>query len=373
MTYTIPEVKIEALRKKVMRIANKGVNVVFDVSSNVIDVKSERYPGLVYKAREVEVEGFYRINSWEFVGTLEHRENGNIIRCVDDTLEGRLPERFHTCEAHCEHCNTIRVRKDTYIIHNVDTDEFKQVGRQCLMQYTNGLDAKVCAEMMSFLDKCEEAYLEDDFDLLGGSLPNGYGYPNLKVKRACYEIVSNDGYVSGGITAGRISKALREGGRFDDYKDELAEIDEFVANMKTDSEYSYNAKTMWQSVTGYDDRDIALLASLVNVYLKKKAEEKRRALEELKKQGSGYVGEVGERIEFEIANVRTLYTKSNSQYSYYALDSYMHEIVTTEGNVIIWSTSTYLESGMKVVATVKSHDEYKGVKQTKVTRGRIVG
>ena len=47
--------------------------------------------------------------------------------------------------------------------------------------------------------------------------------------------------------------------------------------------------------------------------------------------------------------------------------------MNVDGDEIVWKTSRYLntECEYEFTATVKSQDEYKGIKQTEVTRARV--
>ena len=48
------------------------------------------------------------------------------------------------------------------------------------------------------------------------------------------------------------------------------------------------------------------------------------------------------------------------------------EIIDTEGHTYKWSASTnIIGEGYTIVATVKSHYDYKGIKQTVITRGKV--
>ena len=63
-----------------------------------------------------------------------------------------------TLTAYCEHCQTNRDRRNSYIVFNESTQEFKQVGKSCLRDYTNGLSAEMVALHESFLKCAEEAH-----------------------------------------------------------------------------------------------------------------------------------------------------------------------------------------------------------------------
>ena len=79
-------------------------------------------------------------------------------------------------------------------------------------------------------------------------------------------------------------------------------------------------------------------------------------------------GNVGQRKEFVV----TPYM--NIPYSSMYGDGYVNLMKDAEGNVYKWATSKKLEVGEQVTlkATIKAHEEYKGVKQTTLTRGSVL-
>lgn len=85
---------------------------------------------------------------------------------------------------------------------------------------------------------------------------------------------------------------------------------------------------------------------------------------------SEYIGEEGDKIEIELVldKVRGF----DSMYGY------MHIYIFKAGNdVVVWKTQKGLdleEGGkVKVKATIKEHSEYDGVKQTYITRAKVLG
>lgn len=151
MTYKIFEGNLERLEKKLTRIANKckkyGCDFRYEQVGEVFeDVKDDK--GETHTARFVliEAEGTAKVNDWQFVATVEHTEKGNIIEGYAGI---EVPERYYTGKPICEHCNSNRYRKNTYIIRNIETGEFKQVGKSCLKDFTHGLSAEMVAQYIS--------------------------------------------------------------------------------------------------------------------------------------------------------------------------------------------------------------------------------
>lgn len=95
----------------------------------------------------------------------------------------------------------------------------------------------------------------------------------------------------------------------------------------------------------------------------------------------GFVGKEGEKVTFTVNGYKVLYEKSGP--TSWIAGATVYRIVDTEGHVYIWSTTTpfkdyYWEDNKQIVkvakritATVKEHKEYKGEKQTVITRGKI--
>lgn len=84
---------------------------------------------------------------------------------------------------------------------------------------------------------------------------------------------------------------------------------------------------------------------------------------------SEYIGVVGEKIEAEVE------VSSISGYSSRFGDGHVY-VFNSNGNKLVWFTTSIpnIDSDMKftITATVKKHDEYKGIKQTTVTRVKVI-
>ena len=84
-----------------------------------------------------------------------------------------------------------------------------------------------------------------------------------------------------------------------------------------------------------------------------------------------YVGNVGERITFTIKDFKILCTKDNTRFSYYAEATRVYSIINEDGNIIIWNTAKDLKKEDIITARVKAQKEFRGQKQTIITRGTI--
>lgn len=91
-----------------------------------------------------------------------------------------------------------------------------------------------------------------------------------------------------------------------------------------------------------------------------------------KNSTSEHVGEIGDKIEAEVT--LSFYTCWESDFGYNNV-TYLYTFKDEKGNVYTWKTGNYInkEKGTKfsIKGTIKDHSEYKGIKQTVLTRCKI--
>lgn len=372
MIYNIPVSRVEELEKKINRIRNKGADITFNIIGDIW-VENPNTDGVFYPCKEIEVEGSYKINGWVFVATIEHGgEEGNIVRIANPSLRERVPSQYWSAPRECEHCHLPRDRKDTYLIYNEETHDWKQVGRSCLKEYTGGLDAEACAQVASLIKECEDDSNVEHFASMGLGTPS---IESSLVKRIAYELVKNEGYKKDGVTSGKLQDLIFNG-HSEPAKASLAqieEVDKWVEDLSVSSDYIMNAKTAWKKAY-LEPRDLALVSSLIALYFRHKTEEARREAERAEQGLSNdYVGAEGDRITFEVKSARVLYEKYTRVNYYNSVMSNVWEIIDTEGHTYIWSTSNSdeIKAGNKITATIKGYKEFRGIKQTIITRGKI--
>ena len=101
-------------------------------------------------------------------------------------------------------------------------------------------------------------------------------------------------------------------------------------------------------------------------YMERKAREEQRANTE---NISAYVGEVGTRLTLDLTAAVLL----TSWYNDFGT-TYLYKFADEAGNVFIWYASRPIElqERMTLKATIKAHNERNGVKQTVLTRCKVV-
>lgn len=387
--FAIYEGHMEDLRKKVQKIQRKCEKLGCQFHYAEVGEEFRTVGENTYRFVLVEAEGIAKVNGWEFVGSIEHTEAGNLIRKA--VVDAVIPERYRTSDTYCEHCRTQRRRNDVYLVMN-EEGEFKQVGKNCLKDFTNGMDAKMVAEMASLRSVFEQYENVETFD----SWENGFlSYrtyiPTKTVLAYAWETVRGYGYKKSeeiGSTKGRAIKyykvrnglvhctrevmedieAEMEAIHFNPEDEEVAENVEkmmaWVREQRADTDYMNNL-TVAVNNEYCDYRRFGILCSLIPVYLRAMNRVQEQKLE---RKAAGYVGEVGKRVTVEIKSGRCI----SSWHTDFGM-TYLYKFMDGDGNIFVWKTGNYIEGASirQLTGTVKAHDEYNGVKQNVMTRCKV--
>lgn len=383
-TVNIPIWNKTKFEKYIKTLKRKGLDIDYKDLGKIL----QRVNDIDYMCNIYEIVGkkLYQINGWTFVGVLEHKDSGNIIRKIIDV---DVPIYYETAPNECEHCYTVRNRIDTYLVMGPE-GEFKQVGKSCLKAYT-GLDPAVCFMAMNLENEIAKFEIDEEEVAVGGynSFGTYRGYNAYIVKKIAYADIVKRGYRK--ITEENMSGEMIPSSKdfvIDSYAtidpevatdDEIKEVDNWVANLDTKySDYFRNAKVAYEAEY-YEPRDLTLVISLISCFFKDKLKQAEKAAKDQARQQSadgsqiaGYLGRVGDKVEFDVQNDFIIFM--NEPYVYGGSYSYTHKIIDSQGHVILWTTSQDkpFEIGTVISATIKSCKEFRGELQTTVTRGKII-
>ena len=406
-TYLIREENQERLEKKLATIQKKCAASHCSFS---YEIKGEQFnttkddAGNEYTARyiEVEVSGEAKYEGWSFVATIDHHEAGNVIRAYNTELT--IPDKYKSCGPTCEHCNKIRSRKDTYLIYNEANQEFKQVGRSCLQEFTNGLSAEDVAFFCSIYESMENAgsfsgpsfnrYIEVE-----AILPYAFEcFKHWGYQKSRNSYADENGYIPDGYrtTSERVTDYYYIHRAMSKRQEELkAEMDEVGFN--PESEYAVEStKNALEWIRNIDEeelrsneyirnlhvvcsdkftdyRSLGILVSLTTAYErhlgKIAAYEKKENAHKAEIEASAFVGEVGDKIDFAV----TSFTCVSSWESMYGM-TFLYKFTDAENHTFVWYASKPVEDDEKVATikgTIKDHSEFNGVKQTVLTRCKV--
>lgn len=422
-SYMIPEENVENLEKKFNAAARKihkinpaleptmtkGDHTIVLVRKVVLrpcDCRSEATVKEVpYEARRVELkipdEAVFAENNWVFGGSVEPSgvEGKNFVNV---NLSGKdlgfiVPSKYFTANpCTCDYCKTNRKRNKTYLVVNQETGEWKQLGKECLKLFVTGIDVDAIATFESFIKEAEDAANPRDEFFYNRRLRFVKVADALALACAVYR---ERGYLATRDAVGNSNdlcnknivqrKLAQQYGYDSDFlnisNSARSEIDEITIKTSTaiareDVEVSVEMVKRFPDEPYYNNlkviveneyiplNKLGLLVSIpkaIDRYEdeKKKQEEKERLAAE-----SDYLGSVGEKISVNFVSGREV-ACCETQFGLL----HIYEFKDANGNTVVWKSSSSKdipEIGV-VAGTVKSHEEYNGIKQTVILRAKI--
>lgn len=330
---------------------------------------------------------------WELVALVGHIE-GFFIPIKNDC---DIPEEFNPENNHCDHCDTKRYRRKSFLIKN-ENDEYKQVGSGCVKKFLGVNAEKYFRILNDYLQFPIVDFGEEGEGNGGGSYTwspllravpfneivdltkNQIGFDNEYVKNMWDEEEVGFGRVitfrtnEGNSTSDKVKSLYST---LEEYRKEGFEYTwdldvkfvkgfvKFINNLDgDDNEYITTIKEMFSNTKYIKFKDITMLSSAVSFYLKD--------LERKKLPKSNHLGQVGEKepLIVTVQNISTFATQFGM--------SRIYRMVDDKGNIIVkfgkingrYSVDGKVEKGstLKFNGQVKKHDEFNGVNQTVIGR-----
>lgn len=313
---------------------------------------------------------------WTFVATLQHLDGENIVR----TLPGQeLPVEYRTRGAQCDHCRAQRRRNDTYVVRHEDS-RILQVGSTCIADFLGTDDAGKLAAAACAL--AEARSIVEGEDLGGGEvtfdrtvedylprvafLVRTQGWVSRKAQHEdCTGRVHATADVAWAAKAADLDVAAED--------EELAKNAEAWAEGLTDEQVNAGSGDYLHNLRAgvrcglVSHRTNGIVASVIIAYQKAVGIDRKKAARAAR-PASDYVGTPGKREVFTA--VLDFVTGFETQYGYTTILKF----ITDAGAVLTWkasSTSLTREDVGKryeLKGTVKKHEEYKGERQTILSR-----
>lgn len=315
---------------------------------------------------EIECSGLIRANGWTVLAKIEHGANGNIVTPFGGAKSD--PEWFHIVP-HCDHCGTNRTRRETYMVRN-ESGDLRQVGKSCLKDYT-GINPSVSA-----LWAAVRGIVEDDSYIRGEPSRTDILYPAVTVIAHACDSVRERGYRKSDEPGSAKEDVMRRIGEApsDTSTKEAEDIASWISGMDGGSDFEQNAQSLVRGRyvrIGQIGRLFYLPVSYKR-HLERVEMERERERENEKLLKSVYVGEIGQRVTL-VADKAELLTSWDTQWG----TTRLYRFVDGSGNVFVWFSSSgidadKLSAGLTLKGTVKDHGERDGVKQTVLTRCKIV-
>lgn len=390
--YTIPEVRRAEMQKACARFDRKAAeygkvfSAVFgEKYTKSVDVRSNA-TNAVIGSRLVECfdltldAEIIRKDGYCVIAKIEHLPTGNFVTPFINGVKKGWFER----SSYCEHCRTNHFRKNTFIVHGENGEE-KQVGSTCLKDYC-GINPNIFAQYRNLEAMVEDAkidlYVDEDFEYFGETL-----YSLRKVLAFAYDIIDLQGYVRATESGSNKSKliialssnimpsniALKQADALIEDCKQIENSDEYPPFLSDKAAWLiHNIKTLALNDCCKESH-LGFVAYAPIAYGTYKAEkvawELKKAEREIAAQTSGFVGKIGDKITFDVAEMKLMTTWEND----WGHTTYLYRFTDTSGNVLIWYASKRMEDGCKrVTAKVRNHNVRDDVKQTIITNCKSV-
>lgn len=400
--FTIPEGNLVQLRAEIASLNKIAAKLDLPlILLNILDeetrTKTHDITGskTYYRVFKVEVLGASpAISGWKFLATI-NRDRGlgtTIVRQVP--YADPVPPTYHTANhRQCDHCHVDRARNDVFVIKNVETGEHQQVGRTCLKDFLGHGDPATIAK---FFERIHVIYN------LGGDGEGGErnGGPNLlesslfdldEVLATTSAIIRKEGWVSGkmasetgGIaTSHRVYDYLwprsaesadwRHGIEVTDGDKAIAvravEHTKAISDAETQNSYHYNIREIAR-IGRTNIKQLGFACSILTFY-------SRTVRETVDANTDGklneHVGPVGTKIN-TVATVLTI-RYVEGQFGSTAVVN----LEDAQGRRLTWFSSSKPAAlddaegkSFRITGTIKKLGEFRGTKQTTITRARLV-
>lgn len=397
--YFIPESAIDSLETKLATIRRKcakyGCEFYYSRIGETfkkVDIHDEegRWTKVTIKAIEVEVSGTAIAESgWRLAGKIEHLETGNVIHSFSDVV---IPDWYRSASPRCEHCNSDRHRKETYVLYHAENNSWKQVGSSCLKDFTGYVSAEMAAAIASvytLLERVAEDRIHIERSPKYFEIESVMCYAIECVKHWGYH-KAEEGHAAtrnqvidlmhkhmklpasiGSVTFDPMSTT-----NLQTFKDMRSRLLALNAN----DDYTNNLQVFLKT-ENVPANGLGIVVSAVPYYnnlIAREAEQNKLA----EAANSEFIGTVGHRITVDIATVKLL----NIYDGYYG-STRRYQIIDVHGNVLMWDASNSIwdtvcvedsPNGdvveglpLQLIGTIKKHDEFRGIKQTWLTRCRV--
>lgn len=395
-TYSIPKFKLEVFNKRIAKMSSKAKRLglpEYKVEFLGEEIKTVEGDNNTYNVTfvNIQIEGDApQIDGYNLVAMLEQLNGENIVRRFDKETESVIStaELVHRT-TECDHCGSNRKRKYIFVLEN--EGELFQVGKSCLKDFTNcNYSAESIAKYYEDTDILYELeYVTDDDFINYGSSISVHKVDDILAISMYFTI--KEGYKPSSYamsTKQEVCNYLFERNSLDEYKDmpsieelvqahtsTIEEVKKYFAEQPSNSDYIHNLQVILKSEF-IEYKHFGYTVSAFSTYLKafereinKKREVVVETVETTVQKDSEYVGEVGERNEYNLTFDRLV-----AYEGFYGV-GYMYFFKDGEGNVFLWGTNKELEfekgENVLIVGTIKEHKEFRDVKQTVITRCKI--
>ena len=349
------------------------------------------------------------IDGWEFAASIVHQidDSGKMINVIKSILseDFSFPKEYRSEKPQCNHCGINRFRKHSFIVYNATTQEFKQVGKQCLRDYTGNKDILQIASLLENLLRVKDEF---GFNEIGGGYRGhdvfgisaflsitlacirAFGYVSSKDARETSETATKEHVMRYMNLIGKPksmydTEFCSEVEKFV-YSEDQGKIDTIIDHFQFEdkdpenlNDYEYNCYAVCQSGVVFS-KTAGICVSMVGSYEKNINSQRANSL----KANSTYLGSLKDkvRLEVEVLNSFSFQTPYGTTFNVFMLvnkatliagkgKKITYTDIPVNNNVVCWQTgggsadlnillrAINSNKPVQISGGIKKHDNYK--------------
>lgn len=384
MLFTIYAHRLEELQKQYKRLAAKASAAGLETALNVGEpyIKEVKYYDFdsvnkcytwnhkttFIKVVDVDLKyPDYKLGSYKLIAIIDHTKSKteNAIYRYNEAAE--IPTKYRTAPPCCDHCRTKRQRNNTALLMDSTSGELKQVGIDCLKEYT-GINALDVIRAFIALEVLFEELDTERGHYTGGAPAH---VAIIDYIAYCINYINHKGYDKSLKTLAFDEVYKRNSPATDADRETARKVIDYFKNGRFDDEFLHNIHMHTQQEY---TRENGLLAYSYKAYQKEMERAAKLAAKAAEAAKIEYYGNIGDKVKnIQVTGrVITSYSYHVSYYNY--ITTYIYEFKDSANHVFTWKSQKEIElndDGQfygRISGTIKAHEEYNGTKQTVLTR-----
>ena len=372
------ESKIESLNKKAEKLGLKPTqySIIREYQKKFINEWNTTY---FIDFIDINIESHeIKVGNYTFLGTIDHsQENGTFVNPVPGKS---IPQKYFDSPNHCDHCNINRYRTETFIFE--DKGETKQVGRTCLKEFF-GIDPEQELNHYQRIATLSAEFDEENFSSgargyeyfdminilsIGLALSKDFGYISSKMseetdKPSTNTQVLNVLFPNNHPNSKAFSKHYHT--QAENYNNKAQDIIAWaISHFTSNTEFDHNISNVIKSET-ISEKYFGYLLCLIALHHKHTESQSNTNIT------NEYFGKEKDKISLNLT-CKSIY-QTESYYGFTTIISF----ISDSGHIFVWYASGAHDEFTKgesytIKATIKGHKEYKGTKQTIITRAKVI-
>lgn len=302
------------------------------------------------------------LGDWKILATIEHSPEANIVYFhTNDNIENR--KELFSVKPSCDHCDTNRRRKTTYIIQNVQNKEIKQIGKSCARDFFD-VDVNNISAFEQLI-KCSKHLADAGFSEYISSNGNYFVYDLDMVIDVAIKTISMFGFHTANqhnsTKADIYDQIINNANPPVLHTKPKFTVEDIINYWKTnnsDTDFSLNAKSLIER--GYvKPNHFGLLAAMVGICMSENDQNKN----------SEYVGKIGEKFSGKVVLLSRSVVNTPRFRGVVNRLLYNGNMITAFGGAFV---NVQKGAEVEIDGKVCRHSDYRGEKQTTINYVKLV-